>query len=122
MTSLGWQRPQTLTLPWTTPPLMSNARLHHMQRSRIVADIRTTVGWLAKAHLKPVAKGVTITVIWTVTDRRRRDAGSLAPTGKAAIDGLVDAGILPDDDSTTVLEERYRIERATTRGIHLTIS
>lgn len=31
-------------------------------------------------------------------DRRKRDVGNLMPTAKALVDGMVDAGLLPDDD------------------------
>ncbi|WP_128683426.1 hypothetical protein [Actinomyces qiguomingii] len=32
-------------------------------------------------------------------DRRRRDTHNLMPTVKPIVDGLVDAGLLPDDDT-----------------------
>ncbi|MGH3499341.1 MAG: hypothetical protein ACRDQA_00330, partial [Nocardioidaceae bacterium] len=32
-------------------------------------------------------------------DRRRRDTANLYPSAKACVDGLVDAGVLDDDDS-----------------------
>ena len=34
---------------------------------------------------------------FTYPDRRRRDRSNLAPTVKALMDGMIDAGLLPDD-------------------------
>ena len=33
----------TIPLPWATPPLTANMRLHHMVRARIVSHIRWAV-------------------------------------------------------------------------------
>ena len=43
--------------------------------------------------------------VWLTVHRasaRKSDATNLAPTAKACIDGLVDAGWLPDDDDTRI--------------------
>ena len=40
---------------------------------------------------------VTELRICATPDRRRRDRHNLAPTVKAMMDGLIDAGLLPDD-------------------------
>ena len=40
-----------------------------------------------------------ITVTIHKTRGGRYDPGNLAPTAKAAVDGIVDANILPDDDA-----------------------
>lgn len=58
-----------------------------------------------------------------VTDPgRRRDPSNWMPTTKAAIDGLVDAGVFDDDDSThvTVLEPRF--ERGTPNRTRIDIT
>lgn len=52
-----------------------------------------------------------VLVIFEVTDPgRRRDPLNMAPTVKALVDGLVDAGVWPDDDSrwVTVIEPQFR--------------
>jgi hypothetical protein len=43
-----------------------------------------------------------------VPDRRRRDPANLTPVTKAVVDGLVDAGVWPDDtpDWITTIEPR----------------
>lgn len=49
---------------------------------------------------------VTAELRWV--DRRRRDASNYMPTIKAAIDGLVDAQVLADDDDEHLLELTIR--------------
>ena len=101
--------PIRLVLPYEAPPLSSNARIHYRQKAVLTRQIRESAYWVAKAaNIAPVKPSAVLTV-WYPPDRRRRDAGSCAPTTKAAIDGLVDAGVWPDDNPTHVIEERYRI-------------
>jgi crossover junction endodeoxyribonuclease RusA len=44
-----------------------------------------------------------VRVTFPVHDARRRDPHNLAPTVKAIVDGLVDAGVWPDDTDTWVI-------------------
>lgn len=100
-----------LVLPFTAPPLRPNQRPHWSVRSREMRRVRQTSQLLAKAE-KIAPRGsqpVAITVVWFARDRIRRDSNALALFAKAAIDGLVDAGVLDDDDSEHLVEERYRI-------------
>ena len=112
---------QTLGLPYPTLPLRSNHRHHWHTRARITAEIRGQSAWIAKAALRPVVGPVTVTLLWCVTDKRIRDAGAGAPTLKAVIDGLVDAGVLPADDDSVVVAETYRVVRGTYRGVRVLI-
>jgi len=50
-----------------------------------------------------------ITVEYQPYDKRRRDPDNYAATGKPLIDGLVAAGVLPDDDGKHVAVVRYVI-------------
>ena len=51
-------------------------------------------------------------------DNRRRDANNYWPTAKAAIDGFVDAKLLPDDDHLHLVGPDMRIDESHgTRGI-----
>lgn len=100
----------TITLPYDRPPLRPNERPHWAQKARITRQIRQTSCALAKiGKIGPQPRSV-VTAVWYPRDRRRRDAGSLTVTLKAAIDGLVDAGVWPDDDPSHVAEERVRVE------------
>ena len=48
----------------------------------------------------------TVTVTFMVPDRRRRDKGNLIASAKAYLDGLVDAGVI-SDDNWEAIEEIY---------------
>lgn len=81
--------------PWTRPPLSMNQRLHRMQEAKLTAEVRAAAA-VAFARFPPVGR-VEVTMTWQVADRRRRDAENPVKTLKALCDGLVDAGIVPDD-------------------------
>lgn len=94
----------TLRLPEGTKLLNSNQRLHFRDIAKLVAHIRQTTALLARHHRIPALQ--RIHVFYVVHPRptvRRRDPGNWAPSAKAAVDGLVDAGVLPDDDHTRLL-------------------
>lgn len=81
--------------PWT-----SNAerKWHHMERAAKVRDMRDSFGWMAKAQQVPALPAIKVYATPLAKDRRwRQDVGACFPAVKAAIDGLVDAGVLPDD-------------------------
>lgn len=64
--------------------------------------------WLAKAARVPRLNACTITV--TPLHRNSaspQDVAACAPEAKAAIDGLVDARVLPDDTAEHVLSVRF---------------
>lgn len=81
-------------------PLPMNAyrRLHFRERAIYDAAWRSTFGWLARAAKVPPLAAVTVTVAQTCRRPPLPDVGASFPTAKAAIDGLVDAGVLTDDD------------------------
>jgi len=79
--------------------LNANQRLNHHARNRITQQLRGDAFKLAKYHKVPRLMRARIDAIYEPPDRRKRDAGNYYPTYKAAIDGFVDAGVLPDDDS-----------------------
>jgi len=87
----------TLDLPYETPPLTANQRMHHMARHRHVKALRGTTALLARAAHVPPLGVCRVTLTWFVNTRHRRDADNIVPTLKAACDGLVDAGVVPDD-------------------------
>jgi hypothetical protein len=57
---------------------------------------------LAQVGRVPGLEWVEITVRQCCVDRRRPDLGACIPAAKAAIDGIVDAGVLPDDNDDYV--------------------
>jgi hypothetical protein len=64
---------------------------------------------------------VVVTMVWEVTDKRRRDVGAMSPTLKAWIDGMVDGGLLRADSHDVVAEERLRIEVGERVGVRVEI-
>lgn len=92
------------------PPLNANQRLHWAEKARRVALVRDAVGFRAKGVIPPRRTPVAVHLRWHVTDRRRRDPSNLMPTQKAALDGLVQAGVLVDDSPQYVTEGMPMIE------------
>lgn len=113
----------TILMPWTDgPPLRSNARHHWARKAAIVRSIRRDAALVARASMiRPIAGPVDVRFIWTVTDNRRRDAGASAPTLKAALDGLVDAGLLAGDHHMIVRSETCAIEVGEAAGCRIEI-
>ena len=82
-------------LDWTSPPLTENQRLHWALKGRVTKDVRLT-GKLLAARLGRQER-VEVTLTWFVPNHRKRDEDNVVPTLKALCDGLVDAGVVPDD-------------------------
>lgn len=88
--------------------LTENQRLHWAQRARLVRAWRTTTAWQALSaygRLDPMSPS-TVDIAIPVRTAHKRDPHNWTPTCKAIVDGLVDAGWWPDDNSdwVTVLE------------------
>jgi crossover junction endodeoxyribonuclease RusA len=93
MTRTEW----LLDLPFTRP-LSLNDRMHHMAKARKVREYRDAAHWVIKAAKVPACEKVRVTVIYRPRDNRRRDPLNLVATLKACEDGMVDAGVVPDDN------------------------
>jgi crossover junction endodeoxyribonuclease RusA len=89
------------------PPLNANQRLHWRQRAQRVALIRDAVMLLARRLPFQLLPGqrLVVQLHYRPGDNRRRDASNLVPTQKPAVDGLVRAGIVPDDTAEWVTEK-----------------
>jgi crossover junction endodeoxyribonuclease RusA len=64
-------------------------------------------------------------VVLEVPDRRRRDPHNYYPTIKALVDGLVDAGLWPDDtpNYVTTHEPAFRVtKRGQPQYVHITLT
>lgn len=87
------------------PPLTHNQRLHRMEKARRTKFVREAVGWAAKAAKLGHHRHITVQLHYAPGDNRtRRDAPNLTATSKPAIDGLVDAGLVHDDNDDYVTE------------------
>lgn len=84
--------------------LNDNQRLHHRRKAEYIDLTRRASGFAARAAKLPTFQRIHVFyVIHPKPGIRRRDPGNWSPTAKAAIDGLVDAGVVPDDNSDRVL-------------------
>ncbi len=99
-----------LDLPWPPAELNPNrARsLHWAARHRaaalyrrecFVAAHQAILGRIRHSHNLPLTPPVSATVTFWMPDRRRRDLDNLLAAMKPAWDGLVDAGLLADDNA-----------------------
>jgi len=91
-----------------TNVLTSNQRRHYQDTARATKVLRLTGKLNAESQgLKPMTR-VHLHVFVGWPDRRRRDVPNLWPTIKALVDGIVDAGILPDDNDDVVTALTFR--------------
>ncbi|WP_280498381.1 hypothetical protein [Nocardia farcinica] len=101
-----------LDIPLPRPPLTSNQqRGAHWSKVKAARD---AVAWhirSAGGDTLPRLDRCHVAVTWHAPDRRTRDAGSLHAFGKAAIDALVDLGVLAKDDADHVLSESYSVQQ-----------
>lgn len=107
--------------PWTAN---TERRWHHMERARHVKECRARFYWYAKAARIPILDKITVTATPHSKDRRwRPDVAACYPAVKAAIDGLVDAGVIPDDTDQYLTAITFTPVMVTGRdGLQLTIT
>lgn len=101
--------PAVLVITPPAPFLNSNQRLHYRQRMERTKAWRTA-GREAAYDLRTSYERAHIVCAIRWPDNRRRDPGNWYPTAKAAVDGIVDAGILEDDDSLHLIGPDMRRE------------
>ena len=80
--------------PWTTNGERAGNR---WQRAELVKTWRSAFHVLAKSEKSPEMEWISVTVEPHQKGGRLQDVGACNPSVKAAIDGIVDAGVLPDD-------------------------
>lgn len=80
--------------PWTTNAERAGNR---WERAKLTKEWRSGFQLLAKSEKIPPMAWITVTVEPHQKGGRLQDVGACNPAVKAAIDGLVDAGVLPDD-------------------------
>lgn len=106
--------PQVVARGWVLPAitgrrLTANDRMHWRPRAEITAKWRR-LGWAtAKQARIPTLGRAHVLIEWLPPDRRRRDPANASPMGKALVDGLVDAGVLPDDSAEYLDGPDYRL-------------
>jgi hypothetical protein len=101
--------PWTITFdarPWTSN---QDVKLHHYERARRIKEWREAFRVLALvAKVPPLERvGITAQPYYKRTQGKHPDPSSCAPATKAAIDGLVDASVVPDDGPRYVAWVKY---------------
>ena len=113
------------TLEDTERPWTANAerRWHHQKRAAVVREARERWAWLARAERIPPLRRISVEATPLRVDRRSMpDVAACYPAVKAAIDGLVDAGVIPDDGPTNVIKVTFRAPQVAQRdGLRLLI-
>jgi hypothetical protein len=89
----------TITL---TPPaafINSNERLHYHEKATRTRAWRAAAKAAVESTFEPYFyRRARIKVLIRFATNHRRDVGNYYPTAKAIVDGLVDAGLMPDDN------------------------
>lgn len=105
------------------PPTMNRARNNSFWTQAATAkEWRHTFNVLARAGHLPRLDQVTVIVDHDVHGGRLPDIGACMPAVKAAVDGIVDAHVIPDDDPAHLIGLYLRPpKRATVNALTLTV-
>jgi crossover junction endodeoxyribonuclease RusA len=105
-----------IEFPPGTELVSANSRMHYFAKAKIMAALRREAAVLARDI--PHLDRVHVTGIFYPPDRRRRDAGNILFWAvKAGVDGIVDAGVLDDDNDDYVLSTTFiRGDRKVAKG------
>ena len=120
VTKTAGPRLHIITLPAGLRLLNANQRLHHRPKGERTAEIRAAameavsdnpalMVALADAKPRPLFQRAHILGILHPATNSRCDPANWYPSFKAAVDGIVDAGLLDDDDHTRVVGPDMRL-------------
>lgn len=99
------------------PPLsLNDSHGNRYAKARIVKSVREEASWRARSARIPRLAKCRVQIEWVVTNNRRRDEDNPAPSAKAVYDGLVDAGIVPDDTPEFMEKVTVKITKNTLPG------
>ncbi len=96
-------RQWAIRLPYTRPPLTLNDRLHWAAKARIAKRLRADTAILARVARVPRLDRIAVTLHYQPRVTRHIDGDNLLATVKPCVDGLRDAGVVPDDDHRHVV-------------------
>lgn len=87
---------ERVTLPIPFELISANKRMHWAVKAPKVREWRGAGYQLGRSFSRRQRAHVLVEFDWP--DKRRRDPANFHPTIKALIDGMIDAGLLPDDN------------------------
>lgn len=103
-------RTYRIEIPARTVLITSNQRLNRYVQAERVKALRNTGFAMARAaKVPPMERAHIFYVLHPDTKSRRRDPGNWSPSAKALVDGIVSAGVLPDDNHEHLLGPDPRI-------------
>lgn len=112
MTALATEARVTLTWPVQAWPNPNRDRRKHWTRERREGrEIRNAAHVIARSQRVTVASPVAVSIVWTFPDGRDRDIENWS--SKALLDGIVDAGLIPDDNARKLARIEKSIDRTT---------
>lgn len=100
MTALAFSIPNDL---W----LSANDRRHWADKAKRTRELRTLGKFQAEWEGVPLLGTTHVAAFIGYPRNAKADPSNAFPTVKALIDGMVDAGVWPDDDSTHVIGPTY---------------
>jgi crossover junction endodeoxyribonuclease RusA len=103
--------------------LTANKRQGRWAAARMTKNWREIAAWRAHRGIGPICiRRAHVVCELRFSANRRRDPANWAPTAKAVVDGLVDAGVFPDDDALHVIGPDMRLgpaQRAEQLIVHI---
>lgn len=119
-TTAAGPRPYVIELPARLPLLNANQRLHRHDQQRITRRLReaariavdecpSLLDAMDAAAPEPLFPRAHILGVLHPSSNGRRDPANWYPSFKAAVDGLVDAGLFADDDHSRVVGPDMRL-------------
>lgn len=116
-------RTWTLTVTSAIPMLNLNQRMHWAKKAQLTKHWRTlTLANAMAADLPRNLDRVHITAHIIKPTNRAYDVHNLLPTLKAAVDGLVDYGLIPDDTNAHLVGPDLRQGGKGEAGVTITIT
>ena len=94
-----------LPLPWSSPPLSLNHRRSRWATAKLTRTVRDVTHVLARRAWIGRHERVQVALHYRPRDRRVRDVENPVSTLKACCDGLVDAGVVADDDPAHMIKD-----------------
>lgn len=104
------QSGKKITLAKGNEMISANDRLHHIVKHQLTAHLRQKAKekYTGDTPLFDKDHPCILTIEVHPPTKRKMDSPNWYPTVKALIDGLVDAGLLTDDNNEVIREVRFR--------------
>jgi crossover junction endodeoxyribonuclease RusA len=103
-------------LSWDEPPLSLNVHLLRQHQNRVASEVRAEACTRVRAAGIPRQERVRVTLHWQPKTDRTRDVENPVATLKPVCGGIVDAGVVDDNDPPRMVKEMPVIHRRSRTG------